>query len=108
MYMVGAWLRMLIPALIFRSKDSAMSYEYRQFYIDGRWTDPAEPRDFIVINPATEEPGGVISMGSSRDADKAVEAARRAFDGFAQTSREERRALLEKILTVYRKRYADI
>lgn len=85
-----------------------MTYEYRKFYIDGRWIDPVEPRELTVIDPATEEPAGVISLGSAQDVDRAVAAARRAFEGFAQTPREERRALLEKILAVYKKRYADV
>jgi aldehyde dehydrogenase (NAD+) len=85
-----------------------MAYEYRKFYIDGQWVDPAQPKDFKVINPATEEPAGVISMGSAADVDRAVAAARRAFDSFSQTTREERRGLLETILKVYKKRYADV
>ncbi len=85
-----------------------MAYEYRKFYIDGQWIDPVEPRDFPVINPATEAPAGVISLGSAKDVDRAVAAARRAFESFAQTSREERLALLEKIRAVYKKRYQDI
>src|SRR5258707_1054613 len=85
-----------------------MAYEYRKFYIDGEWVDPTAPNDFKVINPATEEPAGVISMGSASDVDRAVAAARRAFDTFSQTSREERRALLQNIHSVYKKRYADV
>jgi aldehyde dehydrogenase (NAD+) len=85
-----------------------MAYEYRKFYIDGQWVDPAVPNDFSVINPATEEASGVISMGSALDVDRAVAAARRAFDGFSQSTREERRALLQEILKVYKKRYADV
>src|SRR5215469_6999534 len=85
-----------------------MAYDYRRFYIDGRWVDPAVPKEFTVINPATEAPAGVISLGSAQDVDRAVAAARRAFDSFAETSREERRALLEKMLAVYKKRYQDI
>ncbi|MGH8301197.1 MAG: aldehyde dehydrogenase family protein, partial [Steroidobacteraceae bacterium] len=85
-----------------------MAHEYRRFYIDGRWVDPLEPREFTVINPATEAPAGIISLGSAKDVDRAVAAARRAFESYAETSREERRALLEKILAVYKKRYADI
>jgi aldehyde dehydrogenase (NAD+) len=85
-----------------------MAYEYRKFYIDGQWVDPAKPKDFLVINPATEEPAGVISMGSAADVDRAVAAARRAFDSFSQTTREERRGLLETILKIYKKRYADV
>ena len=85
-----------------------MAYDYRKFYIDGRWVDPLEAKEFTVINPATEAPAGVISMGSAKDVDRAVAAARRAFESFAQTSREERRALLEKMLVVYKKRFLDI
>ncbi len=85
-----------------------MAYEYRRFYIDGQWVDPAAPREFKVINPATEEAAGVISMGSAADVHRAVAAARRAFESFSQTSREERRALLETILKVYKKRYNDV
>ena len=85
-----------------------MAYDHRQFYIDGRWVPPAEPHDYTVINPATETPAGVISLGSARDVDRAVAAARGAFERFAQTSREERRSLLEKILAIYKRRHADI
>jgi len=35
-----------------------MAYEFRNFYIDGQWVAPARPRDFEVINPATEEVAG--------------------------------------------------
>ena len=84
-----------------------MTYDYRKFYIDGRWVDPLEPQVFEVINPATEQPAGVISMGSARDVDLAVAAARRAFDSYAQTTRDERRALLQRMLEIYQRRYAD-
>ncbi len=85
-----------------------MAYEYRKFYIDGRWVEPVEPKEFTVINPATEAPAGVISLGSAADVDRAVAAARRAFESFAETSREERRALLQRILAIYKQRYQDI
>ncbi|HEX7416925.1 MAG TPA: aldehyde dehydrogenase family protein, partial [Steroidobacteraceae bacterium] len=85
-----------------------MSYEYRQFYIDGRWVDPAAPREFQVINPATEAVAGVISLGNATDVDRAVAAARRAFDGFSRTSADQRRALLEKILAAYKAHYEEI
>jgi aldehyde dehydrogenase (NAD+) len=85
-----------------------MSYEYRQFYIDGRWVDPAAPREFQVINPATEAVAGVISLGNATDVDRAVSAARRAFDSFSRTSPDQRRALLEKILAAYKAHYEEI
>jgi aldehyde dehydrogenase (NAD+) len=85
-----------------------MAYEYRKFYIDGQWVDPAQPKEFKVINPATEDVAGVISMGNATDVDRAVAAARRAFDSFSQTSADDRRSLLENILAVYKKRYVDV
>ena len=85
-----------------------MAYEYRKFFIDGQWIDPVAAKEYPVVNPATEEVAGVISLGSAHDADRAVAAARRAFDGFMRTSRDERRELLERILAVYKTRYADI
>ena len=85
-----------------------MAYEYRKFYIDGQWVEPVQATEFEVINPATEEVAGVISMGTAADVDRAVAAARRAFDSFSQTSGDDRRGLLEKILAVYKKRYVDV
>lgn len=82
--------------------------EKLQFYIDGQWVDPAEPRTLDVINPATEEVYGRISIGSAADVDKAVAAASRAFESFSKTSREERVELLQAILDVYNKRSEDL
>ena len=82
--------------------------EYLQFYIDGEWVDPVEPRTLDVENPATEEVAGRISLGSAADVDKAVRAARRAFASYSQTSREERLALLETIGEEYTKRQEEI
>jgi aldehyde dehydrogenase (NAD+) len=72
-----------------------------QFYIDGQWVDPAEVRNFTVINPATEEPISTISLGSGADVDRAVAAAKRAFESYSETSRDERLALLRRVLDVY-------
>lgn len=80
----------------------------RKFYINGAWVEPSKPNDFEVINPATEEPCAKISLGSEEDVNKAVAAAKEAFKTFSQTSREERMALLQKIMEVYQKRYDDI
>lgn len=82
--------------------------EKLQFYIDGKWVDPVEPRTLDVVNPATEEVYGRISLGSAADVDKAVVAATRAFDSYSQTTREERMDLLSSILDVFKKRYDDI
>jgi aldehyde dehydrogenase (NAD+) len=50
-----------------------------------------------VVNPATEETIGHISFGTRADVDKAVAAARRAFESFSQTTKEERLTLLRAI-----------
>lgn len=68
-----------------------------QFFIDGQWVDPSGSSIFEVINPATEMPAGRIAMGTAADVDRAVAAARKAFDGYSQTPRDERLALLERI-----------
>jgi aldehyde dehydrogenase (NAD+) len=82
--------------------------EYMKFYIDGAWVDPVTPKSLDVINPATEEVCGHISAGSAADVDKAVAAARKAFETFSKTTREERIDLLERILAEYQKRFGDI
>jgi aldehyde dehydrogenase (NAD+) len=74
----------------------------RQFYIDGKWVAPAQAHDFPVINPATEERIATISLGSASDVDKAVAAAKRAFDSFSETTAEHRRELLQRIVAVYK------
>jgi aldehyde dehydrogenase (NAD+) len=82
--------------------------EYLKFYIDGRWVDPVRPNPFDVENPATEQVCGKISLGSAADVDVAVTAARRAFSGWSQSSREERLDLLQAILAEYQKRADDL
>jgi len=79
-----------------------------QHYIDGGWVDPVEARPFEVINPATEEPIARIALGSAKDVDLAVQAARRAFTSYSETTRDERIALLEAIVGAYQKRYDEI
>ncbi|MGZ5923638.1 MAG: aldehyde dehydrogenase family protein [Rhizomicrobium sp.] len=79
--------------------------ERLQFYIDGKWVNPVTPKTIDVINPATEEPFARISLGSKADVDKAVAAARKAFETFSKTTREERLALLGKIIAVYQTKY---
>jgi aldehyde dehydrogenase (NAD+) len=85
-----------------------MMRDYRQFYIGGEWVDPLTPRDLEVINPATEAACAVISLGCAEDADRAVIAARAAFDSYRRSSRQERLDLLQSCAEVYRKYHDDI
>src|ERR1700675_1427691 len=79
-----------------------------QFYIDGKWVDPVVPKTEDVINPANEEAFARISLGSKADVDKAVAAARRAFETFSRTTKEERLALMARIVEGYQKHYGEI
>ena len=82
---------------------------YEQFYINGEWVDPVEELNICeVLNPANEEVIGKVAMGSAADVDRAVIAARDAFDTYSQTSVEERLALLGKIVEVYQSKYDEI
>ena len=81
---------------------------YLQHYIDGRWTDSDGGTRHEVVNPATEEVVSEVTLGSQADVDKAVAAARRAFESFSQTGKDERAALLGRIIEEYKKRIPDI
>ena len=82
--------------------------EHRQFYINGAWVDPAVANDFDVVNPSNEENCAIISLGGQADTDAAVAAAKAAFESWSQTSKEERLALLEKLLEVYNARQEEM
>ena len=82
--------------------------EKLNFYIDGKWVAPTKPRSHDVINPANEEPVGRISLGTAEDVNKAVAAAKRAFETFSQTSVDERKALLDKIIAIYQRRLPEM
>ena len=83
-------------------------YEYTNFYINGQWVAPEQPKTLEVINPATEQPMGIISLGSAADVNKAVAAAKNAFESFSQTTRDERIALLEAIIGQFQNRLGDL
>ena len=80
----------------------------RKFYINGQWVDPIKKNDFDVINPCNEDPFAVISLGSKEDTDLAVKSAKNAFDTWKETSKEERLGLLEKLSSVYKKRFNEM
>ncbi len=82
--------------------------EYLQFYIDGKWVDPVEPKTAEVTNPATEEVSGRISVGSVADINKAVAAARNAFASWSLTSVNDRLDLLQAIEAEYKARGSEI
>src|SRR5215467_13691268 len=81
---------------------------HMKFYIDGAWVDPVVKKSTPVVNPATEEAMYEVALGSKADVDKAVAAARRAFETYSKKSREERVGLFSKIIEVYKGRAKEI
>ena len=81
---------------------------YLRHYIGGQWVESDGGTRHAVINPATEAPCTEITLGSAADVDRAVVAARRAFESFSRTSIDDRIALLEAIVAEYKVRANDI
>lgn len=82
-------------------------YRTNQFYIDGQWVDPIGREKFELINPATEQSCGTLSMGDERDVDRAVLAAKAAFGSYSQWTTAQRVELLERVLFIYKRRYEE-
>lgn len=80
----------------------------RAFYINGSWVAPLEGRDLEVIDPSTEEPCAVISLGGPADTEAAIAAARAALPGWMFTPPAERLAAVERIAAAYEARAEDL
>lgn len=85
-----------------------MTTAYNKFYINGEWVEPAGRETIDVINPATEEAFATISMGTAEDVDAAAKAARAAFRAWSQSSVEERKTVLQKIMAGIQARAGDL
>ena len=81
---------------------------YDKIYIGGEWTQPSGKGTFDVVDSSTEELIGRIPAGDAADVDRAVKAARAAFDGWSRTPAAERGKFLEKIQTGLAERRAEI
>ena len=84
-----------------------ISANMTRFYIDGAWVEPLSTNRMGVENPATEEMVAEVALGSEADADRAIMAARAAFDAWTVTPVAGRIALVRRILEVYNDRYED-
>jgi len=79
-----------------------------KLFIDGAWVPSTGKGTIDVINSTTEEVMGRIPEGTPEDVDKAVQAARRAFETWSQTSKEERAKYLQRITEGLQARMGDI
>lgn len=80
----------------------------RQSYIAGQWLDPDDARAIDVIDPATAQPYARLAIGGPADVDRAVGAAKQAFDTYSRWTVGERVALLQRVLDIYRRRYDEV
>ena len=78
-----------------------------KFYINGAWVEPHSKARLGVENPATEEIVCEVALGDNEDADRAIMAARAAFDSFTVWPVAKRIALVKRILEIYNERYDD-
>ena len=81
---------------------------YDKCYIDGQWVEPLSATSFELVDPSTEQVFATVALAGAQDVDRAVQAARRAFWDFSHTTKEERIALLERIVAVFLVREAEV
>lgn len=82
-------------------------YPTDKFYIDGQWVEPMGKATFTLINPADEQTYGELAMGNADDVERAVHAARRAFADYSRWTPGQRIDLLERVLSIYKRRYEE-
>ena len=79
-----------------------------KFYINGEWVSPAGTDTMPIMNPASNSRIGTLTLGSAVDVDRAVTAAKAAFDSFSRTSKSERLTLLRRLLEITKRRQGDL
>ena len=84
-----------------------ISANMTKFYINGAWVEPISTQRIGVENPATEEIVCQVALGNDADADRAIAAARAAFDAYTVWPVQKRIDLVKRILEVYNARYED-
>lgn len=82
---------------------------YEQHYYDGAWQQPLGSETIDVISSATEDAIGRVPRGTAEDVDRAVKAARKAFEsGWGSSPVEERAVWLEKLSAAMKTRVPKI
>ena len=80
----------------------------KNFYINGKWVAPLSSESMPILNPATEEKIGTLPLGNKSDVDRAVSAAKSAFESFSQTSKADRLDLLKQVKKLTERRFEDL
>jgi aldehyde dehydrogenase (NAD+) len=89
-------------------QERTVKYSYLKHFIGGQWVESEGGKRHEVIDPSTEAACTEITLGSKADVDKAVKAARAAFEANYGMSKDERGAMIGRILAEYQKRVPDI
>jgi acyl-CoA reductase-like NAD-dependent aldehyde dehydrogenase len=82
--------------------------QYDQIFIDGAWVPSTGTGTIEVIDSSTEEVYGSIPEGTAEDVDRAVAAAKAAFETWGMTSLEERRKAIQTVAEGLEARSAEI
>lgn len=87
-----------------------MAYDFDQFFIDGKWVAPESTETFDIRSPHDGAQVGSAPVASAADVDRAVAAARRAFDEgpWPRMSVEERLTVLQPTIAAYGTRTAEL
>jgi (Z)-2-((N-methylformamido)methylene)-5-hydroxybutyrolactone dehydrogenase len=79
-----------------------MEYRFDRLFIGGEWVDPIDGGVRDSVDPATGKPWGKVAYGGTQDIDRAVAAAREAFEGpWRKMAPWERAALIRKFADLY-------
>ncbi|HEY5127755.1 MAG TPA: aldehyde dehydrogenase family protein [Bradyrhizobium sp.] len=82
---------------------------YKKMLIDGKWVEAASSKRFETLNPATGELLATVAEGDVEDINRAVAAARRAFEGaWSKVKPFERQALLLRLADLVEKNFEEL
>lgn len=90
------------------STDIVKINPHNKLFIGGKFVEAVSGKSFATINPATEEKLAELSEANSKDVDKAVKAARKAFTTWSKTSGQERGKYLFRIARLIQERAREL
>src|SRR5262252_382998 len=100
---------MAMPQTITQTRHPYADGQFKRMLINGEWVRAASGKTFESRNPATGELLATVAEGDREDIDRAVAAARAAFEGpWSKFKPYERQALLSKIAELVEKNYDEL
>ena len=92
-----------------KQRPAFMDGKPKQLLIDGQWVDAISGQRFKTYNPATGDTLAEIALGDERDIDRAVAAARKAFNGpWSRFTPAERQAVMLKLAELIEQEFDDL